>query len=101
VNLTFRQLRVFTEVVRQGSIQRAAEHLHLTPPAVSMQIKEIENQVGLALFDRSLRCVRINEVLAAAWDIEALPAVGRPISEVLPPLAAPLAATGVPLARVG
>ena len=55
MNLTFRQLRVFTEVVRQGSIQRAAEHLHLTPPAVSMQIKEIENQVGLALFDRAGR----------------------------------------------
>ena len=52
MNITFRQLRVINEVVRQGSVQRAAEALHLTPPAVSMQIKEVENQVGLALFDR-------------------------------------------------
>ncbi|HUN93934.1 MAG TPA: LysR substrate-binding domain-containing protein [Burkholderiaceae bacterium] len=52
MNVTFRQLRVFVEVVRQGSVQLAAEVLHLTPPAVSMQIKEIENQVGLPLFDR-------------------------------------------------
>ncbi|MDM0077691.1 LysR substrate-binding domain-containing protein [Variovorax sp. J2P1-59] len=52
MNITFRQLRVFAEVVRQGSVQRAAEALHLTPPAVSMQIKEVESQVGLPLFDR-------------------------------------------------
>ena len=52
MNLSFRQLRVFLEVAQQGSVTRAAESLHLTPPAVSMQIKEIENQVGLLLFDR-------------------------------------------------
>jgi DNA-binding transcriptional LysR family regulator len=36
---------------------RAAESLHLTPPAVSMQIKEVEAQVGLQLFDRQGRTV--------------------------------------------
>lgn len=55
MNLTFRQLRVFLEVAQQGSVTRAAAALHLTPPAVSMQIKEIESQVGLPLFDRSGR----------------------------------------------
>ena len=55
MNVTFRQLRVFTEVARLGSVQRAAEALHLTPPAVSMQVKELENQVGLPLFDRAGR----------------------------------------------
>jgi DNA-binding transcriptional LysR family regulator len=55
MNVTFRQLRVFVEVVRQGGVQRAADALHLTPPAVSMQIREIENQVGVPLFDRSGR----------------------------------------------
>ncbi len=55
MNVTFRQLRVFAEVARQGSVQRAAESLHLTPPAVSMQLKEVERQVGLTLFDRSGR----------------------------------------------
>ena len=57
MNITFRQLRVFTEVARHGSMARAAEALHLTPPAVSMQIKEIEAQVGLPLFDRQGRAV--------------------------------------------
>lgn len=60
MNVTFRQLRVFAEVARQGSVQRAAEALHLTPPAVSMQVKEIEGQVGLALFDRSGRRMQLS-----------------------------------------
>lgn len=55
MNVTFRQLRVFAEVARLGSVKRAAEALHLTPPAVSMQVKEIELQVGLPLFDRAGR----------------------------------------------
>lgn len=55
MHITFRQLRVFAEVARQGSMQRAAEALHLTPPAVSMSIKDIESQVGLPLFDRAGR----------------------------------------------
>ncbi len=55
MNVSFRQLRVFTEVAQHGSMARAAEALHLTPPAVSMQIKELEAQVGLPLFDRAGR----------------------------------------------
>jgi DNA-binding transcriptional LysR family regulator len=39
---------------------RAAEALHLTPPAVSMQIKEVESQVGLTLFDRHGRTVSLS-----------------------------------------
>lgn len=58
-NVTFRQLRVFTEVARQLSFARAAEHLHLTPPAVTMQVKELESQVGLPLFERSGRGVAL------------------------------------------
>ena len=60
MNLTFRQLRVFAEVARHGSMARAAEMLHLTPPAVSMQIKELEGQVGLPLFDRQGRTVALS-----------------------------------------
>lgn len=55
MNVTFRQLRVFVEVARHGSVTRAAEALHLTPPAVSMQVKEVESQVGVSLFDREGR----------------------------------------------
>lgn len=55
MNLTFRQLRVFAEVARLGSSQAAAAALHITPPAVSMQIKELESQLSLTLFNREGR----------------------------------------------
>jgi len=60
MNITFRQLRVFSEVARLGHMGRAAEALHLTPPAVSMQIKELESQVGLPLFDRIGRSLSLS-----------------------------------------
>ena len=60
MNISFRQLRVVVEVARLGSMARAAESLHLTPPAVSMQIKEVESQVGLTLFDREGRRVTLS-----------------------------------------
>jgi LysR family transcriptional regulator, low CO2-responsive transcriptional regulator len=60
MNISFRQLRVFAEVANQGSMARAAQALHLTPPAISMQIKELEAQVGLPLFDRQGRSVSLS-----------------------------------------
>lgn len=53
MNITFRQLRVFSDVARLGSVVRASEALHLTAPAVSLQIKAIEREVGQRLFDRT------------------------------------------------
>lgn len=61
-NATLRQLRVFVAVARHLSFARAADELSLTPPAVSMQIKELEGHVGLALFDRSSRSVSLTTV---------------------------------------
>ena len=58
-NATFRQLRVFSEVARHLSFARAAQALHLTPPAVTMQVKELEGHVGLPLFERSGRKVSL------------------------------------------
>ena len=58
-NVTFRQLRVFTEVARHLSFVRAAEALHLTPPAVTMQVKELEAATELPLFDRQGRKVAL------------------------------------------
>ncbi len=52
-SVTLKQLRAFAAVARHGSFARAAAELNLTPPAVSMQIRELEGQVGLPLFDRS------------------------------------------------
>ncbi|MFL9906282.1 LysR substrate-binding domain-containing protein [Paraburkholderia sp. RL17-337-BIB-A] len=48
--MTIRQLKTFESVARNLSFSRAAEDLHLTQPAVSMQIKQMEDQAGLPLF---------------------------------------------------
>ena len=56
---TLRQLRTFAAVARLGTFVRAADELHLTPPAVSMQIKELEDEIGLPLFDRGARAVTL------------------------------------------
>lgn len=58
-SVTFRQLRVFTEVARQLSFSRAAEAMHLTPPAVTMQVKELEGHVGMPLFERQGRQIQL------------------------------------------
>ncbi|MEE8481840.1 MAG: LysR substrate-binding domain-containing protein [Acidiferrobacterales bacterium] len=52
MNLTLRQLKVFEAVARHSSYTRAAEELHLTQPAVSMQIKLLEGNIGIPLFER-------------------------------------------------
>jgi DNA-binding transcriptional LysR family regulator len=57
--VTLRQLRVLVAVARHESVTRAAQELQLTPPAVSMQLKELEQQVGTPLFDRSGRAVTL------------------------------------------
>jgi len=50
--VSLRQLKAFAAVARHQSFVRAAEELHLTPPAVSLQIGQLESEVGLPLFDR-------------------------------------------------
>lgn len=52
INFTFRQLKIFEAVARHLSFTRASEELHLTQPAVSMQIKQLEEHVGLPLFEQ-------------------------------------------------
>ncbi len=51
-NATLRQLKVFETVARHMSFSRAAEELHLTQPAVSTQVRQLENHVGLPLFEQ-------------------------------------------------
>ena len=52
MNITLRQLKVFEAVARHASYTRAAEELHLTQPAVSIQVKSLEEAIGLALFEQ-------------------------------------------------
>ncbi|MEW5838415.1 MAG: LysR family transcriptional regulator [Pseudomonadota bacterium] len=60
-NLTFRQLKVFETVARHLNYTRAAQELHLTQPAVSMQIKQLEDVIGLPLFEQMGRQTFITE----------------------------------------
>src|SRR3979411_2215383 len=58
-NITLRQIRVFAAVARHLSFTRAARELHLTQPAVSQQVKLLEAEVGLPLFEKIGRKVHL------------------------------------------
>ncbi len=58
-NLSMRQLRIFQAAARHGSFSKAATELSLTAPAVSMQIKELESDIGVELFARIGRRVEL------------------------------------------
>jgi DNA-binding transcriptional LysR family regulator len=51
-NVTLRQLKVFEAVANHLSFSRAAEELHLTQPAVSMQVQALAEQAGVPLFEQ-------------------------------------------------
>ena len=61
LHLTFRQLSVFEAVARHLSFSRAAHELHLTQPAVSMQVKQLEENVGTALFEQLGKKIYLTE----------------------------------------
>ena len=61
MHVTFRQLKVFESVARHLNFTRAAEELHLTHPAVSMQIKQLEQSVELPLFEHMGKKVFLTE----------------------------------------
>ncbi|MBU3697562.1 LysR family transcriptional regulator [Dechloromonas sp.] len=50
--ITFRQLETFAQVARLGSFTRAADALHLTQPAISIQIRQIADTLGMPLFEQ-------------------------------------------------
>lgn len=61
MSLDLRQLEVFEAVARHGSITRAAEELRVTQPAVSIQLKKIEERTGLALIERVGRKLHLTD----------------------------------------
>ena len=54
-HLSLRQLRAFVAVAREASMTRAATRLHLTPSALSMLVRGMEEELGLRLFERTTR----------------------------------------------
>ena len=50
--LNYKQLYYFWHVARSGGVTRAAQQLHLTPQTISGQVAELEQSLGVALFNR-------------------------------------------------
>jgi DNA-binding transcriptional LysR family regulator len=59
LSLTLRHLRAFVEVAHQGSFRRAAEKLFLSQPALTITINQLEDMVGVRLFNRTTRQVNL------------------------------------------
>jgi len=60
LNISSRQLRIFVAAAKHLNFTRAAEEIHISPPAVSMQIKEIESQVDAPLFIKEGRKLKLS-----------------------------------------
>ncbi len=75
-HVTLRQLQVFAAVARDLSFSKAASELHLTQPAVSMQIRQLEAAAGMPLFERAGRRTILTdagrELLASATGVDEL-----------------------------
>jgi len=61
IKITLRQLQILDAVARCGSFSAASAELHLTQPAVSMQIKQLEGFLGLPLFEHMGKQIHLTE----------------------------------------
>ena len=62
MDVNLRQVRAFMAVARFGSFTRAAQLLHLSQPALTVQIRQLEDGLGARLFDRNTRSVSLTAV---------------------------------------
>jgi DNA-binding transcriptional LysR family regulator len=62
MNIGLRQLRAFLAVARRGSFTRAAEDVGLSQSAVSLSVRQLENELGLKLLDRTTRQVQLTTI---------------------------------------
>lgn len=62
MNATLRQIRSFVAVAQLGSFTQAAKALHLSQPALTVQIRQLEETLGVQLFDRNTRSVQVTRI---------------------------------------
>ncbi len=67
MHITLRQLQVFEAAARLGGYTRAAETLHLSQPAVSMQIRQLEEHAGMPLFDQIGKKIHLTDAGRALY----------------------------------
>lgn len=67
MHITLRQLQVFEAAARLGGYTRASEALHLSQPAVSMQIRQLEEQTGMPLFEQIGKKVHLTDAGRALY----------------------------------
>jgi LysR family nitrogen assimilation transcriptional regulator len=104
--MQFRQLRYFVKIVEAGSFSRAATTIHVAQPALSQQIAELEERLGVKLLQRSARGVTptaagevlLREASAILHQLDQLPGIvrsssGQPEGAVSLGLAISLAST--------
>ncbi|RUW80545.1 pca operon transcription factor PcaQ [Mesorhizobium sp. M1E.F.Ca.ET.063.01.1.1] len=60
--IRFRHLQTFLEVARQGSVARAADFLHVSAPAVTKTLRELEEALGIAVVERDGRGIRVTRL---------------------------------------
>jgi len=80
LKITLRQLEILEAVARCGSFSRASVELHLTQPAVSMQIKQLEGLLGLSLFEHMGKHIHLTE--AGRETLRAGRAIGNELSNL-------------------
>ena len=69
--MELRHLKYFIAVAEEENISRAAEKLHVAQPSLSRQIRDLEEELGIALFERTPRSIKLTEggrfFLTEAW----------------------------------
>ncbi len=80
-NITLRQLRYFKAVAQHGHFGQAAEASAVSQPALSVQIKELEDRLGCTLFEREPRAVRLTG-LGGAELLERVEGILRSVDEL-------------------